>query len=590
VDIARDPRWGRIVEGAGEDPYLGSMVAAAKVSGYQGNDYSQPDKMASTVKHFAAYGAAEAGREYNTVDMSVQRLFNDYLPPYKAAIDAGAATVMSAFNSLNGVPASADPYLLRTILRQMWRFGGTVVSDYQAVQELVEFGYAANEQDAARLALTAGVDIEMGVQVPSINSTYTNFGPDLVTSGKVSLAQVDAEVRHVLRLKYLAGMFDHPYTDPSRVQHAELTPANLAAARAMAAESIVMLRNQNNALPLPAATSSIAVIGPLADNAPDQLGSNVPIGQNAIAEAHTVTVLQGIRNATPQATITYAQGCDALCTSDAGFPAAVQAANASAVTVLVVGEPASYSGEASSRAHIDLPGQQQALIQAVADTGKPYVVVLMNGRPLTINWLADNAPGLLEAWQPGSEGGNAIADVLFGKVNPSGKLPVTFPRDVGQIPIYYNQLPTGRPADPNNKYTSKYLDVPNTPLYPFGYGLSYTSFGFSNLRISPTSTSTKGTVTVRADITNTGHTPGTDVAQLYIHNRDARILQPIRQLEGFTRVSLDPGQTRTVTFKLNGSNLGYYDNNAKFQVTPGTFDAFVGDSSDTGLQGQFALQ
>jgi len=545
--------------------------------------------MASTVKHLAAYGAAEAGREYNTVDMSVQRLFNDYLPPYKAAIDAGAATVMSAFNSLNGVPASADPYLLRTILRQMWHFGGTVVSDYQAVQELVEFGYAANEQDAARLALTAGVDIEMGVQVPSINSTYTNFGPDLVTSGKVSTAQVDAEVRHVLRLKYLAGMFDHPYTDPSRVQHAELTPANLAAARAMAAESIVMLRNQNNALPLPAATSSIAVIGPLADNAPDQLGSNVPIGQNAIAEAHTVTVLQGVRNAAPQATITYAQGCDALCTSDAGFPAAVQAANTSAVTVLVVGEPASYSGEASSRAHIDLPGQQQALIQAVAATGKPYVVVLMNGRPLTINWLADNAPGLLEAWQPGSEGGDAIADVLFGKVNPSGKLPVTFPRDVGQIPIYYNQLPTGRPADPNNKYTSKYLDVPNTPLYPFGYGLSYTSFGFSNLRVSPNSTSTNGTVTVRADITNTGPTSGTDVAQLYIHNRDARILQPIRQLEGFTRVSLDPGQTRTVTFKLNGSNLGYYDNNAKFQVTPGTFDAFVGDSSDTGLQGQFSL-
>ena len=589
VDIARDPRWGRIVEGAGEDPYLGSMVAAAKVTGYQGNDFSKPEKMASTVKHFAAYGAAEAGREYNTVDMSVQRLFNDYLPPYKAAIDAGAATVMSAFNSLNGVPASADPYLLRTILRQMWHFGGTVVSDYQAVQELVEFGYAANEQDAARLALTAGVDIEMGVQVPSINSTYTNFGPDLVTSGKVSTAQVDAEVRHVLRLKYLAGMFDHPYTDPSRVEHAELTPGNLAAARAMAAESIVMLRNQDNALPLPAATSSIAVIGPLADNAPDQLGSNVPIGQNAIAEAHTVTVLQGVRNAAPQATITYAQGCDALCTSDAGFPAAVQAANTSAVTVLVVGEPASYSGEASSRAHIDLPGQQQALIQAVADTGKPYVVVLMNGRPLTINWLADNAPGLLEAWQPGSEGGDAIADVLFGKVNPSGKLPVTFPRDVGQIPIYYNQLPTGRPADPNNKYTSKYLDVPNTPLYPFGYGLSYTSFGFSNLRVSPNSTSTNGTVTVRADITNTGHTSGTDVAQLYIHNRDARILQPIRQLEGFTRVSLDPGQTRTVTFKLNGSNLGYYDNNAKFQVTPGTFDAFVGDSSDTGLQGQFSL-
>ncbi|MDQ1484465.1 MAG: beta-glucosidase, partial [Actinomycetota bacterium] len=327
VDIARDPRWGRIVEGAGEDPFLGAAVAAAKVRGYQGTDYSKPDKMAATTKHFAAYGGAEAGREYNTVDMSTQRLLNDYLPPYKAAVNAGVATVMTAFNSLNGVPATADPYLLQTILRQMWDFKGAVVSDYQAVQELVAFGYATNEQDAARLALNAGVDIEMGVQVPSINSTYTNFGPALVTSGKVSIAQVDSLVRHVLRLKYLAGLFDHPFTDPSRVQHAELTPANIAAARTMADESIVLLRNQNKALPLATSTNSIAVVGPLADNAPDQLGSNVPIGQNAVAEAHTVTVLQGIRNAVPGATIRYAQGCDALCTSTAGFNAAVQAAS-----------------------------------------------------------------------------------------------------------------------------------------------------------------------------------------------------------------------------------------------------------------------
>jgi beta-glucosidase len=545
--------------------------------------------MAATIKHFAAYGGVEAGREYNTVDMSTQRLFNDYLPPYKAAVDAGSATVMSAFNSLNGVPASADPYLLQTILRQMWGFDGTVVSDYQAIQELVEFGYASNEQDAARLALTAGVDIEMGVQVPSINSTYTNFGPQLVTSGQVSMAQVNADVKRVLRLKFLAGMFDHPFTDPSRVQHEELTPANLAAARTMASESLVLLRNQNNALPLPASLGSIAVVGPLADNAPDQLGSNVPIGQSTVADAHTVTVLQGIKNAVPSATVQYAQGCDALCTSTAGFGAAVQAASTSALTVLVVGEPASYSGEASSRAHIDLPGQQQALIQAIAATGKPYVVVLMNGRPLTVNWLAENAPALLEAWQPGTEGGNAIADVLFGNVNPSGKLPVTFPRDVGQIPIYYNQLPTGRPADPNNKYTSKYLDVPNTPLYPFGYGLSYTSFAFSNLRVSPASGSLNGSVTVRADITNTGARAGTDVVQLYTHNRDARILQPIRQLEGFTRVTLAPQQTRTVTFTLNRSNLGYYDNSGHFVVQPGGFDVFVGDSSVGGLQGQFSI-
>jgi beta-glucosidase len=588
VDIARDPRWGRVVEGAGEDPYLGSAVAAAKVAGYQGSDYSKSTKMAATVKHFAAYGAPVAGREYNTVDMSTQQLFNDYLPPYKAAVKAGVASVMSAFNSLNGVPASGNPYLLRQILRQMWGFKGTVVSDYQAVQELVEFGFAADEQDAARLALTAGVDIEMGVQVPSINSTYTNFGPQLVRSGKVSIAQVNAEVRHVLRLKYLAGMFDHPYTDPSRVQNAELTPAHLAAARTMADESIVLLRNQN-ALPLSKSTGSLAVVGPLADDVVDQLGSNVPIGQNDVAAAHTVTVLKGIKDAVPSATVTYAQGCDAECTTTSGFDAAVQAAKAADTTVVVVGEPASYSGEASSRSNIDLPGQQLALVQAIAATGKPYVVVLMNGRPLTIPWLADNAPGLVEAWQPGTEGGNAVADVLFGSVNPSGKLTMSFPRNVGQIPIYYNELPTGRPADPNNKYTSRYLDVPNTPQYAFGYGLSYTTFSFSNLRVSPAVIGRRGTVTVRASITNSGKTTGTDVAQLYIHDKVASIVQPVRKLAGFTRVTLRPGQTRTVTFHLNRSQLGYYDNNAHFVVEPGGFDVYVGDSSQGGLHGELTV-
>jgi beta-glucosidase len=584
VDIARDPRWGRVVEGAGEDPYLGSAVAAAKIAGYQGTDYSQPDKMAATVKHFAAYGAPVAGREYNTVDMSTQQLFNDYLPPYRAAVNAGAASVMSAFNSLDGVPASGNEYLLEKILRQMWDFKGTVVSDYQAVQELVEFGFAADEQDAARLALTAGVDIEMGVQVPSINSTYTNFGPALVTSGKISIDQVNNDVKHVLRLKYLAGVFDHPYTDPTRVQHDELTPANLAAARTMADESIVLLRNEN-ALPVPKSTGSVAVVGPLADDATDQLGSNVPIGQNTVAEAHTVTVLQGIKNAVPSANVTYAQGCDATCTSDAGFGAAVQAANSADRTIVVLGEPASYSGEASSRSNIDLPGKQLALVQAIAATGKPYVVVLMNGRPLTIPWLADNAPGLLEAWQPGSEGGNAVADVLFGSVNPSGKLTMSFPRNVGQIPISYNELPTGRPFDPNNKYTSKYLDVPNTPQYAFGYGLSYTTFSFTNLHVSPSSVGVSGKVTVRADVTNTGTRSGTDVAQLYIHDKVASILQPVRRLAGFQRVQLNAGQTKTVTFTLGPDQLGYYDNDGHFAVEPGAFDIFVGDSSAGGVAG-----
>jgi beta-glucosidase len=588
VDISRDPRWGRVVEGSGEDPYLGSAMAAAKVRGYQGSDFSAPDKMAATVKHFAAYGAPVAGREYNTVDMSEQQLLNDYLPPYKAAIDAGAATVMSAFNSLDGVPASADPYLLTTILRQEWGFGGTVVSDYQAIQELIDFGFATNGEDAARLALTAGVDIEMGVQVPSQYATFPAYGPDLVRTGQVSLATIDNDVRHVLTLKYLAGMFDHPFTDPTRVQHDELTPANLAAARTMAGRSMVLLNDNNNALPLSTGMSSVAVVGPLADDPSDQLGPDVPIGYS-LDQGKVVSVLDGIKTAVPNATVTYAQGCDTSCTSTSGFGAAVSAAQASDVTVVVVGEPAADSGEASSRSQIGLPGQQLALVQAIAATGKPYVVVLMNGRPLTIGWLAGNAPALLEAWFPGTEGGDAVADVLFGKVNPGGKLPMSFPRDVGQIPISYNELPTGRPYDPNNKYTSRYLDVPNTPQYPFGYGLSYTAFALSNLHLSASSLSTTGTLTVTADLTNTGSRAGDDVAQLYIHESGTSILQPVRRLEGFQRMTLAPGQTQTVTFTLGPANLGFYNNQGQFNVEPGSVDVWVGDSSVGGLHAQFTV-
>jgi beta-glucosidase len=589
VDISRDPRWGRVVEGAGEDPFLGSAIAAAKVRGYQGSDFSAADKMAATIKHFAAYGAPVAGREYNTVDMSQQQLLNDYLPPYKAAVDAGAASVMSAFNSLDGVPASADPYLLNTILRQEWGFGGTVVSDYQAIAELIDFGFAANGEDAARLALTAGVDIEMGVQVPSQYATYPAFGPDLVRTGQVSMATINKDVRHVLTLKFLAGMFDHPLTDPARVQHEELTPAHLAAARTMAARSMVLLNDNNNALPLSTSVPSVAVVGPLADNPADQLGPDVPIGYS-LDQGKVVSVLDGIKAAVPAAAVTYAQGCDTSCASASGFGAAVSAARASDVTVVVVGEPAADSGEASSRSDIGLPGQQLALVQAIAATGKPYVVVLMNGRPLTIGWLADNAPAVLESWFPGTEGGDAVADVLFGKVDPGGKLPISFPRDVGQIPISYNELPTGRPYDPSNKYTSKYLDVLNSPQYPFGFGLSYTTFALSNLHLSASSIDAAGPLTVTADITNTGRRTGDDVVQLYIHDQVASILQPVRRLDGFQRVTLAPGQARTVTFRLGPANLGFYNNQGQFAVEPGGFDVYVGDSSAGGLHGQFTVR
>jgi beta-glucosidase len=590
VDISRDPRWGRVVEGAGEDPFLGSAIAAAKVGGYQGSDFSLPDKMAATIKHFGAYGAPVAGREYNTVDMSTQQLFNDYLPPYKAAVDAGAATVMASFNSLNGVPNTANPYLLKAILRDEWGFGGATLSDYQAVQELEDFGFANGGSEAARLALTAGIDIEMAVQVGSNSnfSTYANYGPKLLASKKITMSQLDNAVRHVLTLKYLAGMFKQPITDPSRVNTAELTPANLAAARASANKSMVLLEDRNHALPLSTNTPSVAVVGPLADDPSDQLGPDVPIGYD-INQGKVVSVLDGIKAAVPKATVTYSQGCDANCASTAGFGAAVSAAKSAAVTVVVLGEPASYSGEASSRTMLDLPGQQLALVQQIAQTGKPYVVVLMNGRPLTINWLAANAPGLLEAWYPGTEGGDAVADTLFGKVDPGGKLPMSFPVNVGQVPISYNELPTGRPFDPNNKYTSKYLDAPNAPLFPFGYGLSYTTFSVSSPQLSAGSVSSNGPLTVSASVTNTGSTPGDDVVQLYLHENYTSILQPVRKLEGFSRVTLAPGETKKVTFRLGRQNLGFYNEQGQFVVEPGQFDVWIGDSSVGGVHSTFQV-
>jgi beta-glucosidase len=526
--------------------------------------------------------------------MSTVQLFNDYLPPYKAAIDAGAATVMSSFNSLNGVPNTANPYMLQTILRKEWGFSGTTISDYQAVQELEDFGYASDGAEAARLALTAGENIEMAVTMgPTtgnpIYSTYGTYGPQLLSEGKITMAELNDAVRHVLTLKYLAGMFSNPYQgSAARVASEELTPAHLSAAQQMADESMVLLNNSGNALPLSTSTANIAVVGPLADDPLDQLGPDVPIGYDTTAADLTtadkiVTVADGIKNADPSASVTTVPGCPTFTVSDpcnetTGFSAAVAAAQAADVTVVVVGEPSGDTGEASSRTSLGLPGQQLALVQQIAATGKPYVVVLMNGRPLTIPWLANNAPALLEAWYPGTTGGDAVADVLFGKVNPSGKLPMSFPVNVGQVPISYNELPTGRPYDPNNKYTSRYLDAPNAPQYPFGYGLSYTTFAFGNLS-APSTVSSGGSFNVTADVTNSGSVAGTDVVQLYLHESDTTILQPVKKLEGFQRVTLEPGQTKKVTFTLGPQNLGYYNNQGQFVVQPGPFDLWVGDSS-----------
>jgi beta-glucosidase len=614
VDISRDPRWGRVVEGAGEDPFLGSAIAAAKVQGYQGNDFAAPDKVAATIKHFGGYGAPVAGREYNTVDMSTQQLFNDYLPPYKAAVDAGAATVMSSFNSLNGVPNTANPYLLTQILRDEWGFSGTTLSDYQAVQELEEFGYASDGADAARLALTAGENIEMAVSMTSTNpvyNTYGSYGPQLLHDGKITMTQLNDAVRHVLTLKYLAGMFSNPYQgSDARYSSEELTPANQAVALQTAEESLVLLNNNNHALPLSPSVGKVAVVGPLADDALDQLGPDVPIGYSTSAADlgaggadKVVTVRQGIENVVGAGDVDFVDGCttftvDHPCDDASGFGAAVAAANASNVTVIVVGEPAGDSGEASSRTSLDLPGQQEALISQIAATGKPYVIVLMNGRPLTIPELGGDptthsggAPAMLEAWYPGTTGGTAVANALFGKFDPSGKLPMSFPQNVGQIPMSYDELPTGRPYDPNNKYTSRYLDVSNAPEYPFGYGLSYTSFSISNVS-APSSVSRNGTMKVTATVTNAGSAAGTDVAQVYVHEDDTSILQPVEKLEGFQRVSLDPGKSQTVTFTLGPQNLGFYNNNGQFVVEPGPFKLWVGDSStaDTGTPTTFTLR
>ena len=585
VDIARDPRWGRIVEGAGEDPYLGALMARARVRGFQGDDYSAPGKVVACVKHWVAYGAAEGGRDYNTTDMSENRLREIYLPPFKAAVDAGVGTFMSAFNDLNGIPASANPFTLTQILRSEWKFTGFVVSDYESVRELINHGIAGNESEAARAALTAGVDMEM------VSRLYAKHAAALIREGKLTQATIDEAVRRILRVKFRLGLFDHPYADEAREQTTMLSASNVQTARDVASHSIVLLKNERNTLPLQKAVRSIALIGPLADDQENMIGSWSGDGRKEDA----VTLLAGIRAKVPPASrINYAKGCTVSAAGDetnaeALLNEAVRAARDSDVVILAVGESADMSGEAASRASLDLPGRQLELAKAVAAAGKPFVVVLMNGRPLTINWIADNAPAILETWFGGTQAGNAIADVLFGDVNPGGKLPVTFPRHVGQIPIYYGHKNTGRPPDPKNKYTSKYLDAPVTPLFPFGYGLSYTTFRLTNLTLSAQSIKPDGRLTVTADLENIGPRPGDEVVQLYIRDVVASVTRPLKELKGFERITLRSGEKRSVQFTLSSEHLGFYDRAMRFVVEPGEFQVFVGQNSAEGLQASFQI-
>ena len=602
VDVSHEPRWGRISEAGGEDPYLNSVLAAARVKGAQGSDYSKPDKVVTSVKHYAAYGQPEGGRDYNTTDISEQRLRNLYLPPFKAAIDAGADTAMCSFNAINGVAGCGNHDLETDILKKEWGFDGFIESDYTAVAELracpaskpdsgsCGHGTAADGPDAAALALNAGTDSEM------VSTLVRDNGQQLVSDGRISTARIDDAVRRILRVKFRAGLFDHPYVDPTKAASAQLLPDAVAAARKAAGRSMVLLKNDGGALPLDP-TKSIAVIGPLGNNKHDMLGPWWGQGRDEDA----VTVFEGIRAQHPNTT--FAQGCAIAdkeppnnspaeeCGSDAGFAEAVAAAQSADQVVLALGESRGQSGEAASRSEIDLPGKQEELIARIKATGKPFVVVLFNGRPLTLDGVVGPSPAILEAWFPGVQAGNAVADVLFGKVNPGGKLPVSFPRRVGQVPIYYNHEPTGRPCDVTSKYNSRYRDLPSCdPQYVFGYGLSYTSFNVANLRLGAQKVSWKGSITASVDVTNTGARQGDEVVQLYIHDPVASISQPVRRLRGFQRVTLAPGQKTTISFTLDRSDFGFYDNRGRFVVEPGLIDVYAGDSSNATLKQSFTVR
>ncbi|MGW0082170.1 glycoside hydrolase family 3 N-terminal domain-containing protein [Streptomyces sp. NPDC003393] len=569
MDVTHEPRWGRIAESCGEDPYLNAVLAAAKVRGYQGDDLTADDRVAACAKHFVAYGGAEGGRDYNTVDVSEQRLRNLYLPPFRAAVDAGVATVMAAFNTVSGVPAHGNPHTMTGILKGEWGFDGVIVSDYTGVEELIAHGYAEDGADAARLALTAGLDVEM------VSTNIADHGRQLLADGKVTEDRLDDAVARILRLKFALGLFDNPYTDELAAVDAP-TPQARAAARQTAARSMVLMKNDGGVLPLDAGSGSIAVVGPFADHT-DLHGAWAGPGCRRFP---SVSVLDAVRAAAPGATVTH---------GGADVAQAVAAAESADVTVVVIGEEPELSGEAAVRSDISLPDGQEELIAAVAATGKPFAVVLLNGRPLTIGDWVDSVPALLEAWHPGIEAGNAIADVLFGAVDPGGRLPVTFPRAIGQIPLYYNRENTGRPYDPahdDEKYVSKYLDLADGPQFVFGHGLSYTTFATGEPQLDRQSVTVDelqrgACVEVRVSVTNTGERTGDEVVQLYVHDPVASITQPVRRLRGFRRITLEPGQSTQVCFTLGAEDLGFWTNDqaGHFTLEPGRIDLYAGTSS-----------
>jgi beta-glucosidase len=598
VDLARDPRWGRIAEGFGEDPYLGSLYAAASVRGFQGTNAADPDHVVACMKHYVGYGAAEGGRDYNTTEISPFTLRNFYLPQFKAGLDAGALTVMSSFNDLDGIPASGNKFTLTEVLRDEWKFKGFVVSDYQSVSQMIDHGLAANEAEAARFALTAGVDMEM------VSTTYVNTVAEQIKERKISRATVDEAVRRVLYVKFARGLFDHPYVDESRYQTAYLQPDAIALAREAAEKSCVLLKNDNHLLPLQKQGKKIALIGPLGDAAEEMVGP-------WYSRAHSnevISLATGMKQKlADDAGLSVARGCSIIETgrerthlgdyarikeqpteSDEISNAVAVAQNAD-IVVMALGEPHDWSGEDGSRSSLDLPGRQQELLDAVAATGKPIIVVLFNGHPLALPPVFDKASAVLEAWFPGTQAGNGVADLLFGDVDPSGRLTVTLPYSVGQVPFYYNHDNTGRPGF--GRWHGNYVDGPTVPFLPFGYGLTYTTFKYSDVQLDSSTLKPDGTLTASAQLTNTGTRAGTEVAQLYIRDLAfAAGTRPVRELKGFRKVTLQPGETQTVRFTLTPDELGAYDADGHWIVQPGQFQLWICKDSASGNPAAFELE
>jgi beta-glucosidase len=600
VDIARDARWGRIVEGVGEDPCLGSAMAAAQVRGFQGAFPGAPDHVVACAKHFGGYGAADGGRDYDPVYLPEGRLRNVYFPPFEAAVKAGVGTFMSAYMDLNDVPASGNRFLLRDILRGEWGFKGFVVSDAHAVGSLVTQGFARDGREAALRALRAGLNMDMA------SNTYPRHLAGLVEDGTLKLADIEAAVRPILAIKVRMGLFEQPYADESKLAQVLALPEHRKEARLAAQRSMVLLRNEGQLLPLAKSLKNVAVIGPLADSQEAVEGSWMVFGHTPAA----VTVLEGIRARLPGAKVEYAPGpeirrdiawlFDEVMSeakkvvqtpeqAEAAFQTAVATARGADVVVMVLGENADMAGEAASRASLDLPGRQEELLKAIVALGKPVVLVLLNGRPLSIGWAAENVPAILEAWEPGSEGGHAIADILFGDANPGGKLPVTFPRKASHAPLYYARNLTHSP-ETSPMYRSRYWDGPTTPLYPFGFGLSYTTFSITNLKVAAPQVKVGSPVAVTADVTNTGSVEGDEVVQFYIHQKAGSDSRPMRELKGFERLTLKPGETKTVTFQLGPAELGYWSTNAgKWIQEAEAFDIWVGADSLATLHAELTV-